>query len=177
MQPLAIGFTKLAFLFLYRRIFTWPGFQWTSLVFIVLTVAFTIAFFFGFIFDCRLNFAANWGSLASIAENCPFGFEATITFTVLDAVFDLCILLLPLPWVSLHDLDTDRQATNHCANRSGASKCPPSARSSCAVSSYSEVSPLPPPLFAWSSASSRTHRPPPSTNSTSWACPPTTSSA
>jgi hypothetical protein len=100
MQPLAIGFTKLAFLFLYRRIFTWPGFQRISLVFIVLTVGFTIAFFFGFIFDCRLNFAANWGSLASIAENCPFGFEATITFTVLDAVFDLCILLLPLPWVS-----------------------------------------------------------------------------
>lgn len=103
MQPLAIGLTKLAFLFLYRRIFTWPGFQWTSLVFVILTVAFTIAFFFGFIFDCRLNFAANWGSLASISENCPFGFEATIVFTVLDAVFDLCILLLPLPWVSLDE--------------------------------------------------------------------------
>ncbi|KAI4938271.1 hypothetical protein J4E85_000710 [Alternaria conjuncta] len=109
MQPLAIGFTKLAFLFLYRRIFTWPGFQWTSLVFIVLTVAFTIAFFFGFIFDCRLNFAANWGSLASIAENCPFGFEATITFTVLDAVFDLCILLLPLPWIWRLQMPTVRK--------------------------------------------------------------------
>ncbi|CAN9124011.1 unnamed protein product [Alternaria alternata] len=109
MQPLAIGLTKLAFLFLYRRIFTWPGFQWTSLVFIVLTVAFTIAFFFGFIFDCRLNFAANWGSLASIAENCPFGFEATIAFTVLDAVFDLCILLLPLPWIWRLQMPTVRK--------------------------------------------------------------------
>jgi hypothetical protein len=99
MQPLALGFTKLAFLFFYRRIFTWPSFQRTSLVFVILTVAFTVAFFFGFIFDCRLNFAANWGSLASIAENCPFGFQATIAFTVIDAAFDLAILVLPLPWV------------------------------------------------------------------------------
>ncbi|KAJ6278946.1 hypothetical protein J3E71DRAFT_355930 [Bipolaris maydis] len=109
MQPLAIGFTKLAFLFLYRRIFTWPSFQWTSLVFVILTVAFTIAFFIGFIFDCRLNFAANWGSLASIAENCPFGFEATIAFTVLDAFFDLCILLLPLPWIWRLQMPTIRK--------------------------------------------------------------------
>lgn len=130
MQPLAIGFTKLAFLFLYRRIFTWPSFQWTSLVFIILTVGFIIAFFFGFIFDCRLNFAANWGSLASIAENCPFGFEATIAFTVLDAFFDLCILILPLPWVSLDErylkedlvlitVLTDLASTNpHCPQTS-----------------------------------------------------------
>ncbi|EUC46253.1 hypothetical protein COCMIDRAFT_36086 [Bipolaris oryzae ATCC 44560] len=109
MQPLAIGLTKLAFLFLYRRIFTWPSFQWTSLVFVILTVAFTIAFFLGFIFDCRLNFAANWGSLASITENCPFGFEATIAFTVFDAFLDLCILLLPLPWIWRLQIPTIRK--------------------------------------------------------------------
>jgi hypothetical protein len=101
LQPLAIGFTKLAFLFFYRRLFTWRSFQRTSLIFVVLTVAFTVAFFFGFVFDCRLNFAANWGSLASIAENCPFGFQATIAFTVIDAAFDMAILVLPLPWVRL----------------------------------------------------------------------------
>jgi hypothetical protein len=99
MQPLALGFTKLAFLFFYRRIFVWAGFQKTSLVFIIVTASFTLAFFFGFIFDCRLNFAANWGSLASIGENCPFGFQATIIFTVIDAALDFLILLLPLPWV------------------------------------------------------------------------------
>jgi hypothetical protein len=99
MQPLALGFTKLAFLFFYRRLFTWPSFQRVSLGFIFLTIGFIIAFFLGFVFDCNLNFSANWGSLASIAEKCPFGFEATIAFTVIDAFFDLCILVLPLPWV------------------------------------------------------------------------------
>lgn len=103
-QPLALGFTKLAFLFFYRRIFVWGSFQKTSLVFIIVTVAFTLAFFIGFIFDCRLNFAANWGSLASIGENCPFGFQATIVFTIIDAALDFFILLLPLPWVSMLSL-------------------------------------------------------------------------
>lgn len=99
MQPLALGFIKLAFLFFYRRIFVFRSFQITSLIFVILTVMWMIAFFLGFIFDCRLNFSANWGSLASIGENCPFGFEATIAFTITDAIFDLCILVLPLPWV------------------------------------------------------------------------------
>lgn len=99
MQPLALGLTKLAFLFFYRRIFVTSGFQWTSLAFVILTIGFTLAFFFGFVFDCRLNFAANWGSLASIGENCPFGFQATIIFTCIDAALDFFILILPLPWV------------------------------------------------------------------------------
>jgi hypothetical protein len=109
MQPLALGFTKLAFLFFYRRLFTWRSFQRVSLGFIFLTIGFIIAFFFGFVFDCRLNFSANWGSLASIAENCPFGFEATIAFTVIDAFFDLCILILPLPWVISSQLPVSRK--------------------------------------------------------------------
>jgi hypothetical protein len=62
-----------------------------------------LAFFFGFVFDCRLNFSANWGSLASIDEDCPFGFLPTIIFTVIDAFLDLCILDLPLPCVSLYE--------------------------------------------------------------------------
>ncbi|KAH7094515.1 hypothetical protein FB567DRAFT_556105 [Paraphoma chrysanthemicola] len=99
LQPLALGLIKLSFLFFYRRIFVSTGFQRTSLVFVTLTVCWMLAFFLGDIFDCRLNFAANWGSLASIAENCPFGFEATIAFTISDAAFDICILLLPLPWI------------------------------------------------------------------------------
>ncbi|KAH3966488.1 hypothetical protein HBH70_183480 [Parastagonospora nodorum] len=109
MQPLALGLTKLAFLFFYRRIFVTSGFQWTSLVFIILTIGFTLAFFFGFVFDCRLNFAANWGSLASISENCPFGFQATIIFTCIDAALDFFILILPLPWIWRLQMPTVRK--------------------------------------------------------------------
>jgi hypothetical protein len=104
LQPLALGFIKLAILFFYRRIFTIRSFQLTSLAFVIVTIGWMLAFFFGFVFTCRLNFAANWGSLASIAENCPFGFLPTIVFTVLDAWLDLCILVLPLPWVRVRAL-------------------------------------------------------------------------
>lgn len=108
MQPLALGFTKLAFLFFYRRIFVWSGFQRVSLVFVIITVGFIIAFLFGFVFDCRLNFSANWGSLASIGEKCPFGFQPTIIFTVIDAALDFCILLLPMPCVSLSNIPYEK---------------------------------------------------------------------
>jgi hypothetical protein len=102
MQPLALGFMKLSVLFFYRRIFVFRTFERVSLFFIIITVGWMLAFFFGFVFDCRLNFSANWGSLASIGENCPFGFLPTIIFTVIDAFLDLCILVLPLPCVSLY---------------------------------------------------------------------------
>lgn len=101
MQPLALGFMKLSVLFFYRRIFSVGRFTVVSTVVIVITIGWMLAFFFGFVFTCRLNFSANWGSLAGISENCPFGFLPTIIFTVLDAVLDLCILILPLPCVGL----------------------------------------------------------------------------
>ena len=149
-QPLALGFTKLAFLFFYRRIFVWGSFQKTSLVFIIVTVTFTLAFFIGFIFDCRLNFAANWGSLASIGENCPFGFQATIIFTIIDAALDFFILLLPLPWVSMLSLLLFIEAEPALTPpRSGVSKCLLSEKFNSVASSSLAASRLPPLLSAW----------------------------
>lgn len=103
MQPLAIGFIKLSFLFFYRRIFfVYNSFQIVSLVLVAITAAWIIAFFFGFTFACGTNFATNWASLAEIGEKCGFGFMATVVYAILDAVLDFVILVLPFPWVSCH---------------------------------------------------------------------------
>ncbi|KAH3910065.1 hypothetical protein HBI56_127970 [Parastagonospora nodorum] len=110
MQPLALGFMKLSVLFFYRRIFSIGSFTTISTIFIIITIGWMLAFFFGFVFTCRLNFSANWGSLAGISEHCPFGFLPTIIFTVLDAVLDLCILILPLPCIWALKLPSARKA-------------------------------------------------------------------
>jgi hypothetical protein len=156
MQPLALGFTKLAFLFFYRRIFVWAGFQKISLVFIILTASFTLAFFFGFIFDCGLNFAANWGSLASIGEKCPFGFQATIIFTIIDAALDFFILVLPLPWVCFPRVPASsivpiqyEKAPTIDPYRSGTFKWLRREESNSALSSCLAALPSPQPPSAW----------------------------
>ncbi|KKY13829.1 hypothetical protein UCDDS831_g08654 [Diplodia seriata] len=99
MQPLAIGFIKLSFLFFYRRIFfVYKSFQVISLILVAITVAWIIAFFFGFTFACGINFATNWASLSEIGEKCGFGFMATVVYSILDAALDFIILILPFPW-------------------------------------------------------------------------------
>ena len=99
LQPLALGFIKLSVLFFYRRIFMGPVFNILSWFLIGVVICWMTAFFFGLFFDCGSHFAANWGSLNEIAEECPFGFLPTIIYTILDACLDLIILVFPAPWV------------------------------------------------------------------------------
>lgn len=63
--------------------------------------AWMVAFSIGLFFDCGANIAANWGSLEEIGAQCPFGFLPTIIYTILDACFDLFVLVLPIPWVMM----------------------------------------------------------------------------
>lgn len=101
LQPLAIGFIKLSFLFFYQRVFfVYESFRLVSWILIAVTAAWITAFFFGFTFACGTSFETNWASLAEIGEKCGFGFMATVVFAILDAVLDFIILVLPLPWVS-----------------------------------------------------------------------------
>lgn len=100
LQPIILGCAKLAVLFLCRRIFGYSkSFMTTSLIAIILVIGFMTAFALGLFFDCGSELSANWGSLAEIAQKCPFGFMPTIIYTILDACLDLFVLVLPLPWV------------------------------------------------------------------------------
>ncbi|OJD35321.1 plasma membrane protein pth11-like protein [Diplodia corticola] len=110
MQPLAIGFIKLSFLFFYRRIFfVYKSFQVVSLILVAITVAWIMAFFFGFTFACGINFATNWASLSEIEQKCGFGFMATVVYSILDAALDFIILILPFPWIWQLQMPTARK--------------------------------------------------------------------
>lgn len=102
LQPLALGFIKLSVLFFYRRLFMGTVFNILSWILIGIVAAWMTAFSLGLFFDCGTNFAANWGSLATISEECGFGFMPTIIYTILDACLDLAILVFPIPWVRQH---------------------------------------------------------------------------
>ncbi|KJX97467.1 hypothetical protein TI39_contig487g00005 [Zymoseptoria brevis] len=89
LQPLVLGCVRLAILFLYRRFFaSYRSFNIVSWILIGVVAGWTLAFFFGLLFDCGLQFDANWKSLGEIAEQCPFGFLPTIIYTILDACLD-----------------------------------------------------------------------------------------
>lgn len=99
LQPLQLGFIRLAILFLYRRFFgSYRSFNIVNWTLIAIVSGWTVAFFLGLLFDCGLEFDANWGSLGEIAEQCPFGFLPTVVYTILDACLDLFVLVLPIPW-------------------------------------------------------------------------------
>lgn len=73
----------------------------TSTIMIGFITAFMITFSMGLLFDCGSNISAKWGSLSEIGEQCPFGFLPTVIYTIVDACFDLLVLILPIPWVSV----------------------------------------------------------------------------
>lgn len=100
LQPLQLGCIRLAILFLYRRFFgTYKSFNIVNWTLVAVVSGWTIAFFFGLLFDCGLQMDANWASLGEIAQQCPFGFLPTVIYTILDACLDLFVLLLPIPWI------------------------------------------------------------------------------
>ncbi|EGP86179.1 uncharacterized protein MYCGRDRAFT_94394 [Zymoseptoria tritici IPO323] len=110
LQPLVLGCVRLAILFLYRRFFaSYQSFNIVSWILIGVVAGWTLAFFFGLLFDCGLQFDANWKSLGEIAEQCPFGFLPTIIYTILDACLDLFVLVLPIPWIFVLKLSTSKK--------------------------------------------------------------------
>lgn len=144
LQPLILGSIRLAILFLYRRFFQqYRTFNIINWVMIGIVTGWTISFFFGLLFDCGLNFSANWGSLSEIAEQCPFGFLPTIIYTILDACLDLFVLVLPIPWVSISLPYTyhPRKATDSRLSRSFNSTSPSQINSPSSAALCSAPSP------------------------------------
>lgn len=106
-QVVALGCLKLSFLFFYRRLFCSAGtqrgwFHWTTLISIVIIAAWTIAFFFSFLFSCGTNFAAQWGSLLENEMECVVDQpKVEMAFSITDMIEDVFILFLPVPQVGI----------------------------------------------------------------------------
>ncbi|MCJ1314646.1 hypothetical protein MMC25_008328 [Agyrium rufum] len=105
MQILAVGFTKLSFVYFYRRIFVTGRTSNTrygvvTIVAIVMILAWMTSFFFAFIFDCGTQFSAHW-TVALLRTKCDKGLEAELGLAISDFLTDLIVLVLPIPMVTL----------------------------------------------------------------------------
>ena len=103
LMVLAFGCIKLSIAFFYRRLFMTARntlFDWATKLAIAVVVLWTVAFFFGFIFDCGTHFSSNWGSVEDEIVNCGDSTNLDNGLVVSDLITDVIILCLPLPVVN-----------------------------------------------------------------------------
>ena len=65
------------------------------------TIVWTFIIGFLFIFRCGTNFSANWGTIQDSQKYCGNENPRQVGFAVTDAFFDLVLLVLPMPIVSV----------------------------------------------------------------------------
>ena len=113
MQVLHLGFVKLSFIFLFRRIFLvnkYSTFGIASLVTIIVIISWTLAFFLTFLFACRGSFSAWWVPLHT---TCIATVLFEETFVISDFVMDLIIVMMPMPMVSFFSMLSNPSAPSY----------------------------------------------------------------
>ncbi|KAI6080727.1 hypothetical protein F4821DRAFT_48967 [Hypoxylon rubiginosum] len=112
MLPLALGCTKVSFLFFYRRLFV-VNKRSSNNVFLIGMIMFVflwmVGFFLTFLFQCRLNFWALWTSPTAIAEHCTSDTPINLAFTITDLITDVAILVIPIPIIWRLNLSLSRK--------------------------------------------------------------------
>ena len=101
---LAYGTIKLSITMFYRRIFVASKgtmFDWVTIFAIVVTVVWTIAFFFGNMFACGIHITAAWSTVHDANSYCRRTLEFSNALVVSDLVTDIIILFMPLPVVRI----------------------------------------------------------------------------
>ena len=76
-------------------------FDWVTIVAIVVTVVWTITFFFGNMFACGIHVSAVWSSAHDAKLYCLTQFKLSNALVVSDLVTDIIILFMPLPVVRI----------------------------------------------------------------------------
>lgn len=103
MQPLALGLTKLSFLFFYRRIFLSGNprspFGIATVFTICIIAAWMVSFFFAWVFVCGKHPSIYWYSLKASSAHCFETRKAIHGFAISDLLTDLMVFILPIPMV------------------------------------------------------------------------------
>ena len=103
MQILAMGFTKLSFVFFFRRIFVAGNrggpFDIASISAIVILLLWVTAFFFWFLFSCGTSFADRWTTVATLHSACPTDVKSDLALAISDVITDILVLFLPVPMI------------------------------------------------------------------------------
>ena len=105
MQVPALTAIKLSIVLFYRRIFiarvtNAAAFHYTTLAFMICTVIWGISFFFAFLLMCAGDSTAYWTTLVEEKESCIETVALHNIYGISDALFDILVMLLPLPSVS-----------------------------------------------------------------------------
>ncbi|KAI1320073.1 hypothetical protein F5Y16DRAFT_405740 [Xylariaceae sp. FL0255] len=98
---------KLIILFFYRRIFVSRLFKIISTALIAMSAAWFLSVFIAWLLYCGTDFTANFGGGWAICP--PWGIEIQIAPLVFDNLIDLCLLLLPIPFVWNLQLELKRK--------------------------------------------------------------------
>lgn len=104
MQILSMGFTKLSFIFFFRRIFLTGHrslFSIVSACILVVVVLWCLAFFFWFLLSCGNKFATRWTTINTLHHNCQSDIQSDLALAISDFLTDVMILGLPIPMVWL----------------------------------------------------------------------------
>lgn len=109
MQIPCLGLIKLSFMLFFKRIFAkgkGKAFSGVIHAIVGLIVCWIIAFFFSYLFLCTTNPSYYWTSLFNEKEYCNNSTQLHLGYAISDFLFDVGILLFPMPlvwrrWVSM----------------------------------------------------------------------------
>lgn len=112
MQIPCLGLVKLSFMFFYKRIFAKgkdKAFKAVIYMSVGLIIIWIIGFFFGYLFLCKTHQSNYWTSLFNEKKYCNNSTQLHLGYAISDFLFDVAILVFPVPLVwSLH-LSTGRK--------------------------------------------------------------------
>ncbi|KAK8135597.1 hypothetical protein PG984_003537 [Apiospora sp. TS-2023a] len=100
--PLALGCTKLSFLFFYKRVFAIDRTGATNILLIgmiVLVSMWMTGFFLTTLFQCKLYPGAAWVSPISQLEHCISQPKVALALTITDFMTDIVIISIPIPLI------------------------------------------------------------------------------
>lgn len=84
----------------YRRLFCTGKRTWFSVSTVVmggLIVAWTITFFFVFLFYCGSHPSKDWSTVDDIIKSCPNGLHDQLALGISDSIMDVIIIAMPIP--------------------------------------------------------------------------------
>lgn len=100
MNIISLGLIKLSFIMFYRRIFCTGMRTWFSIGTVImggLIVAWTITFFFVFVFYCGTHPEKEWGTVLDIITFCPNALDNQMALGISDSIMDVIIIMMPIP--------------------------------------------------------------------------------
>ena len=102
MQIICLGCVKLSFIMFCRRIFCTGKRTWFSVctwLLEILVIAWTVSFFFLFVFYCGTKPWKEWSTVLDIITYCPNAINDQMALGISDSIMDVVIITMPIPEV------------------------------------------------------------------------------